>query len=430
VTSSALKRVSDAIRSSAFGGPLVVAIGAISYVAAVSQRSSLGVASLAAGERFHTSAEQLSLLAVLQLVVYAAMQIPVGLLLDKYGPRKLLAVGGVVMALGQFAVALAPDLGLAIIGRMLVGFGDAFTFISLIRLVNGWYSGRRASQLQQWLGNGGQVGQILSAVPFSFLLHASGWSSAFLVWASASGVIAVLVWILVVDERIVEPHQGLHVRERIRLLRINLRNPSTRMAFWTHFMTQSSTTVIVLLWGVPFLEKGEGISHGVVVTILSSYVVIGFAVGLVFGQICAHRPSWRRNAVTLTTSSMVLAWIALLAHPGAAPMWLVITWVLATAINGPASMVAMDYTRQFVPKSQLGSVNGFVNIGGFSATFTMMLLVGIALDAYYELIGRPLGQALYSLNGFRVSFVAVVLIISLGLWQYLRNERLSRIQGE
>lgn len=425
-----MERVTQALRSRTYGGPLVIALGALSYIVAVSQRSSLGIASLAAGERFHTTAEQLSLLAVLQLVVYAAMQIPVGLLLDKYGPRKLLALGGVVMSAGQFAVAFAPSLGFAIAGRMLVGFGDAFTFISLIRLINGWYSGRRASQLQQWLGNGGQIGQILSAVPFSLLLHSSGWSNAFLVWASASGVIAVLVWVLVVDERMIEPHQGLHVRERIDILRINLRKPSTRMAFWTHFMTQSSTTVVVLLWGVPFLEKGEGLAHGVVVTILSSYVVIGFVVGLVFGQICAHRPSWRRNAVTLTTGTMVLAWIALLAYPGQAPMWLVITWVLATAINGPASMVAMDYTRQFVPKSQLGSVNGFVNIGGFSATFTMMLLVGVGLDLYYEFLGRSSGQALYSLAGFRVSFIAVVAIISVGLWQYLRNERLSRVLSE
>ncbi|MFM7030205.1 MAG: nitrate/nitrite transporter [Micrococcales bacterium] len=408
----------------------MVAVGAISYISAVSQRSSLGVASLAAADRFHTTAEQLSLLAVLQLFVYAAMQIPVGLLLDRFGPRLLLALGGITMAVGQFTVAGATQLSWAIAGRMLVGFGDAFTFISLIRLVNGWYSGKRASQLQQWLGNGGQVGQILSAVPFGALLKASGWFTAFTSWASAAGIVSVLVWVLVVDERVSEPHPALHIRERLQVLLINLGKPSTRMAFWTHFMTQSSTTVIALLWGVPFLETGEGLSHSAVVAILSSYVIIGFGVGVVFGQICAHKPNWRRPALTLTTSTMILSWIVLLLWPGSAPGWLIALWVLSTAINGPASMVAMDYTRQYVPKSQLGSVNGFVNIGGFSATLTMMFVVGVLLDSYFEMAGRELGLGLYSLNGFRVAFTSVVLIIGFGLWRYLRNERLCRAVAE
>ncbi|MDE2408892.1 MAG: MFS transporter, partial [Actinomycetales bacterium] len=98
----------------------------------------MGIASLVATDRFHTTAEQLSTLAVAQLIVYAAMQIPVGLLLDRYGARVLLSIGALSMAAGQYTVAFAPSLGIAVVGRMLVGFGDAFTFISMIRLINGW----------------------------------------------------------------------------------------------------------------------------------------------------------------------------------------------------------------------------------------------------------------------------------------------------
>lgn len=407
--------------------PTVIAVGSLSYISAVSQRSSLGVASLEASARFHTTAEQLSLLAVLQIFVYAAMQIPVGLMLDKYGPRALLALGGLVLAGGQFIVAYSTSLGVAIGGRMLVGFGDAFTFISLIRLINGWYSGARASQLQQWLGNGGQVGQILSAVPFGYLLRIDGWEAAFAVWASASGLIAVIVWFLVVDERISEPKTAGHIRERLQLLRINLRLPSTRMAFWTHFMTQSSSTVIVLLWGIPFLERGEGLAHGVAVVLLSSYVVVGSAFGLIYGQICAHRPQWRRVTLTITTSLAMASWLGVIFTPVQLPLWLIVVWMVLNAINGPASMIALDYTKQYVPKSQLGSVNGFVNVGGFSAGLTMILFVGIGLDVHYELFGRAAGLKLYSLDGFRVAFISVIAIIALGISGYLKNETKSRL---
>ena len=75
------------------------------------------------------------------------------------------------MALGQLVVAIAPTLEVAVLGRMLVGMGDAFTFISMIRLANNWLSGKRASITQQWLATIGQTGQIASAVPFALLLH-------------------------------------------------------------------------------------------------------------------------------------------------------------------------------------------------------------------------------------------------------------------
>ncbi|MEY2946322.1 MAG: hypothetical protein RL243_1099 [Actinomycetota bacterium] len=386
----------------------------------------MGIASLVATDRFHTTAEQLSTLAVAQLIVYAAMQIPVGLLLDRYGARVLLSIGALSMAAGQYTVAFAPSLSVAVVGRMLVGFGDAFTFISMIRLINGWYSGKRASQLQQWLGNGGQIGQIVSAIPFAYLLHLEGWTASFGVWATIALILGVASWILIADEPNPVKHQKLNLGERLGLLRESVRLSSTRMAFWVHFCTQSSTTVIVLLWGVPFLEQAEGLSKATVTAILSSFVIIGFVFGLIFGQLCAHRPQWRRAALTTTALLMLSSWVALLVVPGQAPLWLIVLWLVFTSMNAPASMVAFDYTRQYVPKNELGAANGFVNIGGFVATFSMMFIIGVILDAFYAAAGKAAGMALYSLSGFRLAFISVVVVIGFGLIMYLWNERKTR----
>jgi MFS family permease len=405
-------------RSAAF----IVTLGVLAYISAVTQRSTMGIASLVATSRFHTTAEQLSTLAVAQLVVYAAMQIPVGLLLDRFGARLLLTVGAISMALGQYVVAFAPNLETAVAGRMLVGFGDAFTFISMIRLINGWYQGKRASQLQQWMGNGGQIGQIISALPFSYLLHADGWVVAFAVWATIALIIGVAAWILIADEPTRVEHKQINWRARVAQLRESMKLSSTRMAFWVHFTTQSSTTVIVLLWGVPFLEQAEGLSKPVVIGILSSFVIIGFVFGLLFGQLCAHRPQWRRTALTSTTLIMLSSWVVLIAIPGQAPAWVLVTWLFATSMNAPASMVAFDYTREYVPKHELGAANGFVNIGGFLATFSMMFIIGVILDLYYSLAGKAAGLKLYSLNGFRLAFISVLVVIGGGLAMYRWNE--------
>jgi MFS family permease len=107
----------------------------IAYLCAVTQRSSLGVAGVAAAHRFGASAAALSTLGVLQLVVYAVLQVPVGVLVDRYGPKRVLAVGAMLMLGGQVLVALSTVLPAAVAGRMLVGAGDATTFVAVLRVI-------------------------------------------------------------------------------------------------------------------------------------------------------------------------------------------------------------------------------------------------------------------------------------------------------
>src|SRR5436305_6850232 len=117
-------------------------LGVGAYTVAVFNRASLGVASLQAQHRFHASAGELSTFAVLQLAVYAAMQIPVGVVLDRFGTRRLVALGAVVMVAGQVTLAVAHSVGFAILARVLVGMGDAMTFISVLWLVGLWFEPR------------------------------------------------------------------------------------------------------------------------------------------------------------------------------------------------------------------------------------------------------------------------------------------------
>lgn len=405
--------------------PAVMTIGVLAYILSVSQRSSMGVAALDATERFNTNAEQLATLAAAQLFVYAAMQIPVGILLDRFGPRVLLSAGALAMAGGQFIVAYSTALGPAVVGRMLVGFGDAFTFISMIRLINGWYVGKKASQLQQFMGNGGQLGQIVSAVPFAFLLHQTNWQSAFTAMAATSALTAVAVFFVVADDR--EPKQRNSVitfKTALRNLREQVGLPSTKMSFWIHFSTMSASSMFILLWGIPYMVSAQGIARPLALGLLSSFVFIGFAFGLVYAQICGHRPQWRHRTLVAMICAILVSWGLMLAWPGRVPLWILVFMVFWLGAAGPASMIAFDYSKEFVPKEKLGATNGFINIGGFSAIFIMMYFVGLALDGYHwwtQTTGNP--QPLYSIDGFRVAFCVVLLVIGFGFWRYLVNAK-------
>jgi MFS family permease len=389
----------------------------------------MGAASLAAAQRFHTNAEQLASLAVLQIAVYAVMQVPVGFLLDRFGARRLLIFGALAMGSGQLAVAFSDNLSQAIVGRVLVGLGDAFTFISFIRVINGWYKGRRASQLQQWLANLGQLGQVLSAFPFATFLTLSGWQSAFLSVTAASILAAVLVFVAVQNERVPStllpsPLSMLNIREQFTT---NLRSPGTRFAFWVHFSSQSASTVFALLWGFPFLQRAEGLSHSVSAALISSMVFIGMATGLFYGWVCGARPHLRYRLVMGVSAAIISAWSIVLLWPGVAPLWVLIGLVAIIGGAGPASMIAFDFSREYTPLQRLGSANGIVNIGGFLATLLTMYLVGVTLDLIHQ-VNTPRSD-LYALGSFRIAMWIQVAMVLAGMIGLRREHKIMKLAG-
>src|SRR5581483_5083810 len=268
---------------------LIWSVGVFAYLVAVLQRSSFGVAGLEATARFHVAPAVLSTFVVLQLVVYAVLQVPVGLLLDRFGARRLILVGGLIMAAGQLTLALASALPAAFLARALVGAGDALTFISVLRVVNAWFPPRRAPVMTQLTGLIGQLGQVLSAIPLAALLHGPGWTPAFAA-AAALGVLAIVLVLAVlrnhppgVEAQVAGPGRGMWDSLREAWL-----TPGTRLGFWSHMGTQFSGTVFALLWGVPFLVAGQGLRPAEASALLTLFVLTGIAVGPLIGEFTAR----------------------------------------------------------------------------------------------------------------------------------------------
>ena len=178
---------------------MVWGVAVLAYVAAVLGRSSLAATGVTAAERFDVSSGVLSLLAVVQLAVYAALQVPAGVLVDRVGPRRVIAGGAVLVAVGQVVLALAAPFWLAVVGRMLVGAGDAVTFVSVLRLIPAWFPARRVPVYNQLAGILGQLGQVISAIPLAALVVGTGWAPAYLAAGGTSVLVAVLVLVVVRD---------------------------------------------------------------------------------------------------------------------------------------------------------------------------------------------------------------------------------------
>jgi MFS family permease len=403
---------------------------------AVMQRTSLGVSGIEAAHRFEVSATVLSSLAVVQLIVYAALQIPTGVLLDRVGPKALIAVGAVLMFVGQITLAVAPSIGIAILGRILVGAGDALTFISVIRLLASWFRGRILPQVSQWTGNIGQLGQVLSALPLSLLLHRYGWQPAFLSAAALSLIAAVLVVVLLSNGRpktrltdAPKPDRVASWPVAVRQLRESLARPGTQLGFWSHFVTQSSGTVFSLLWGFPLLTAGLGYSRGAASGLLALIVLAGVVSGPILGILTARFPLRRSNLVIGIVAMIGVTWSTVLIWPGHPPSWLVVALVVVLGIGGPGSLIGFDFARTFNPMRSLGSANGVVNVGGFLASFVMMYLIGLVLDLENTArVARGAASDVFGWESFRIALLVQYLVIGTGLLFLLRARKRTRLR--
>jgi len=389
----------------------------MAYVVSVFTRGSLAVAAIPASEHFHASASELGALVVFQVMVYAAMQIPVGVLLDRFGPKILLVIGALLMMIGQFIVAQADVIQFAYVGRVLVGIGDAASFVSMIRLIHDWNESKRAGKLQLFLTNVGQFGQILAAIPFALLLAFSGWQTAFNVAATVALLSALTVFVLIkTDTPAHVQHKGaVSLRKSLEQLAVNLKFSGTRMCFWIMFVSQSSGTVFALFWGVPFLVKGQGQTAAFASTMLFIQFTLGLIVGWGLGMILTTRPSWRVPIFLSVGIAQVTCWIILSMLPGKAPVWILFLVIASISIGAPASMIAMDFSRHLIPAERRGSANGFINVGGHAATFIMMAIAGWVLDAVQKISGS---SSPFTFDGFRWAMSSQVLVLVTGITMF------------
>lgn len=415
---------------------VIWSVGVAAYVLAITNRTSLGAVGVEAADRFQADASTLALFAVVQLAVYGGMQIPIGVLLDRFGSRPIMTIGMLLMAAGQLTMALSPSIGIAVFARVLLGAGDAAIFPAVLRLVATWFPAQRGPLMVQFTGILGQTGQLIALVPLAALLHATTWSITFGSIAGLGVLFTILVALVIRNH---PPERGADVTVNtdtgvIRVvtsaidtgvgIRAAWAHPGTRLAFWSHFTTPFAGTAFVLLWGMPFLTAAQVLDTAHAAGIISVYVVAGMALGPVIGDLSRRLPNHRSLALVLPAVGLqMVAWLLVIALPDPAPLWLLYVLGVALATGGPASMIAFDHARTHNPSHRLSTATGVTNAGGFIAALIAIFLIGLALDL--QGAGTP---ETYSLDAFRLAFLMPVPLWIIGVIFILIERKRTRIR--
>ncbi len=362
---------------------IVLGVGVLAYVLTVMQRTTFGVAGIDAAARFEVSPGALSMFVFIQVAVYVALQIPAGLMVDRWGSRRMIVISGVLLVAGQLLLAFAADLGTAIPARVLVGAGDAIVFVAVLALIPRWFPAKRVPLLTQLTGITGQLGQVLSAIPFAALLHGAGWSVAFSTAAAGSALAIVLVIAVVRNApgKTWAPAPSVSVRAIGGQLRQVWLRPGTRLGFFGHMGTQFSMMVFVLLWGVPYLVSAQGLSTATAGALMTAFVMCTILIGPVIGLLTMRHPMRRSWLLLGIIAANVTVWTAVLSLSGPAPLWLLVVLVVVLSADGPGSVVGFDIARTSNPSTNLGVAQSMVNTAGFLATLLVLASMGMILTA-------------------------------------------------
>lgn len=399
----------------------VWAAAVVTYLVTVLHRGSMSVAGLQATERFDISASALASFTVVQLTVYAAMQVPVGILLDRYGSKRLLIAASGLLFVAQSAFSMVDSYPAALAARALLGVGDALVFISVLRVVMAWFPALRQPVMAQATAMVGGIGAIVSTVPMAAAFHSFGWTKTFAAASLLSLVSGVAVLLLIKNTPYDEP---LHrTRQSLGEVRHNLRRawkePGTRLGLWTHFTTGFAGSTFGLLWGYPFLVRGEGLAPTTAATLLIVPVLAGLCYGPMIGRYAARFPFYRSWIVLAVIGGTATMWTIVLVWPGRAPVPVLILLIVVQAAGGPGSMLGLDYARTFNPATRFGAANGMVNTGGFIATLISIGMIGVLLDV-------SSGGAQQTISDFKSALTFQYVLWGIGTLQILRYRRRAR----
>ena len=399
-------------------------LGALLYLVAFFQRVSPAVMTDQLMAEFAIGGAGLGNLSAYYFYAYVAMQIPTGLLADRWGPRKLLASGAAVAALGGLLFALSPSLVWASAGRLLVGASVAVGFVSMLKLSSHWIAPRQFALVSGLLLMMGLIGGVSAGVPLRLLVDAFGWRPVMAVFAGLTALLAIAIWLWMRDdpaERGYASHfhgEGQMPHEHAPVLQ-SLAQVLSYRNLWLLALVPLGISGAVLtfagLWGVPWLRQVHGLDAKTAAAITSVMLVAWGVGGPVLGSWSTRMG--RRKPIYVISGIVALAgWAAVIYAP--LPLWLLIALLAVTGFASGNIIIGFAWAKESVPLRLMGTASGVANMGPLMGGMLLQPGVGWLLDRYWN--GAMAGGArVYDAAAYQAGFTLLFATIVVALFALL-----------
>lgn len=268
-------------RRSAFFAWLICSMGALYYCYEYFLRISPSVMTTELMKVYHLTGAEVGSLSAFYYHAYVPMQILVGLLMDRFGPRRLLTIACLLCAVGTYFFASGESIFVAQAGRFLVGFGSAFAFVGALKLATIWLPPNRFALISGIVLCLGMIGAMVGDILLQKTVHLLGWEKTIYYSAAAGIVLAAALWFIVRDVSPYNLEQQTHHSTFNKLLQGlwgAVKNPQIWLNGLVGFLLYISLSAFAELWGIPYLTQAHSMSRAHAAE-ANSMIFLGWAVG-------------------------------------------------------------------------------------------------------------------------------------------------------
>jgi len=374
-------------------------------------------------------ASELGLLTAAYFLTFAAFQLPLGILLDHYGPRKIEAMLLVVAAIGAAVFALAPTTPILIVGRALIGFGVSACLMAAFKAYVMWFPRERLPLINGFQMTAGGLGALAATQPVEMLLGFTDWRGVFWILAGLTALSAVMVYTVVPERSAAQKENEAHPDAKLSDTWAGVKAVFVSSLFWRVaplcMLSQATFTSIVGLWSGPWLRDVGRVAPDTVALYLfwiAASMVAGF---LTWGLVAERlQKLFGIRPMTVATVGMgcffavqgVIAAELIVGHPAL----ILPTW-MAFGFFGTAGIVPYAALSQAFPANLAGRVNTGLNLLVFVLAFINQWAIGAVIDLWPESADGG-----FAPQGYQAAFMAAIVLQAIGLAWYMAR-RSARI---
>ncbi len=397
-------------------------LGAALYFIGFFQRVAPAVITTELTDTFTLTAAGLGNLSAFYFYSYVAMQIPTGILADRLGPRRLLTAGAIIAALGTAVFALAVNVSMANLGRLLIGASVGVAFVAMLKLAGHWMPPRQYALTSGVALAVGVFGAIFAGAPLRLLANEFGWRNVMWLSAALTFIVAIATWLLVRDdpaERGYRSHfEGTHgATHHPRLLdglKEVLRARNVVLLFFVPGAASSMMLTFAGLWGVPFLMTHYGLAPTHAAGLCSA-MMVAWAIGSIGYSAASDRIGRRKPLYIGGLAISLLLWAALI-YVQHWPYMALCILLCAIGFFSGCFIISFAFAKESGPAHLAGTVSGISNMGVMQGPMYMQPLVGLILDRNWSgaLAG---GKRVFDFASYQLGFSLILLwgLIALGL---------------
>ncbi|WP_404452189.1 MFS transporter [Virgibacillus necropolis] len=393
---------------------IVLASVLFTYLLMSSQRTAPGLITDQVMLDLNVTASTVGLLIGVQFFVYTCLQIPMGILADRFGPNFFLIIGAILTGLGTIIYSLSTHEFILFFSRILTGIGDATIWVNLVLILSRWFNEKEFTRLIGVAGMTGSFGFLLATVPFSALIALLGWRAAFF----SAGLLICLCGILLyfvllkrqkqilLNESVFEKKGIQHEKTLVLLRRIFSSRQAWALLF-CHFGIVGGYIGFIGSWAVPYGMDMYGMTR-----INASQLIMISLIGALIGAPLIGWISSRLGAIKLPYVFfhiiMLLCWSIFLIFNGHPPFYLLTVLFFIIGFAFGSNSLTFAVVRQSFPAKESGIVSGFANTGGFLSAVLLPSIFGNVLDHFLSASGS-LG------DGYYYGFITPVIFSMIGL---------------